>query len=74
MPRRASVYNGEVLGFKVCRLFHGETQVLSIDFSSYEDAERYAEDSNELTSVHSIYFPVKLTSMKNAAIPEKSLD
>lgn len=74
MSDRKSVYNGEVIGFRVCRLFKGETQVVNVTFSSYDEAEIYAESSNQSTTNGSIYFPVKLTSMKNAAVLEKSFD
>jgi hypothetical protein len=63
-----SVYNGEVIGFKVCRLFKSKIQIVGIEFSTYEEAEKYAESTNELTTNSAVYFPVKLTSMKNASI------
>ncbi len=67
-----SVYLGEVVGFKVCRLFKNKVEIISIEFATYEEAEKYAESVNEVTTNSSVYFPVKLTSMKNASVTEKT--
>ena len=73
MVNKNSVYDGEVLGFTVGRILKNVVQVLTVEFKTQEDAEKWCESMNEPNKVF-VYFPIKLTSLTNTYVPEPSYD
>lgn len=74
MSLKTNVYNGEVVGYKVCKLSQNKLHFADLNFETYEAAEKYAETVNQVSSKGTVYFAVKITSMQNASVKEPSYD
>lgn len=66
-----SVYNGEVVGYTVGKMWLGHFNIVNVQFELQEEAERHCENMNDLDSV-AVYFPIKLTSTSNMVAKEKT--